>query len=271
MSGRKRSPAVSSRASSARRRSREEALLLGLVFGGALALAACSAETISTDEDTPEPEDSASAVTVSDTKELGSAGKTAYVAFHGLGGAGAKEAVTAARRVFGADGGLFVPAVSDFETPAKSDGRVDAFLDTMKSEQAVLSGYSAGRKPVYRWLAQHLGESKIERVVLFDPSWENWTDAEGKGGGEVVARWLEAGASRRALLLYTQAAYVSAVKNGISRVPMETFALALRAHPQVRERLTLCFVPISHAAVPALFEKTLAGDLSACRPDGRAP
>lgn len=261
MSGRKCSPAAPAR----------RALLRGLALSGALVLAACSAETVATDEDTPEPDDGAAAITVSDTKELGSAGKTAYVAFHGLGGAGAKEAVTAGHRVFGADGGLFVPAVSDFETPSKSDGRVDAFLEAMKSDDAVLSGYSAGRKPVYRWLAQHLGESKIERVVLFDPSWENWTDAEGKGGGEVVARWLEAGATRRALLLYTQAAYVPAVKNGVSRVPMETFALALRAHPAVRERLTLCFVPVSHAAVPALFEKALAGDLSACRPDGRAP
>jgi pimeloyl-ACP methyl ester carboxylesterase len=265
MSGRKTSPAVRANPDPLR------GLVRGLILGVGLVLAACSAETTSTEDDTPEPEDTAAAVTVSDTKELGSAGKTAYVAFHGLGGAGAKEAVTAGHRVFGADGGLFVPAVSDFETPAKSDGRVDAFLDAMKSDEAVLSGYSAGRKPVYRWLAQHLGESKIERVVLFDPSWENWTDAEGKGGGEVVARWLEAGASRRALLLYTQAAYVPAVKNGVSRVPMETFALALRAHPQVRERLTFCFVPVSHAAVPALFEKTLAGDLSACRPDGRAP
>ncbi len=235
----------------------------------------CSAE--STDEgDTPEPGDSSSAqVAMKDAIVYGQQGGDALVFFHGLGGAGGTEAVSAAKATLGSSGSYFIPGITDWETPARTDGRVDAFLERASPGRATLSGYSAGRKPVYRWLAAHLDDGSVDRVVLFDPSWENWTEAGGKGGGEVVAQWLERRPSRTALLLYTNAAYVPATKNRVSRTPMETFTMARQAHPELfaegEERLSLCYVPVGHGDVPRYFARTLQGDLSFCRPDPRLP
>ena len=108
-------------------------------------------------------------------------------------------------------------------------------------------------------------------MILFDPSWENWTEAGGKGGGEVVAEWLSAGTTRTALLLYTNAAHVPAAKGGVTRTPMETFTMARRAHPSIVEQLSLCYVPVGHGDVPRYFTRVLQGDLSFCRPDPRLP
>jgi len=78
------------------------------------------------------------------------------------------------------------------------------------TNQLTVSGYSAGRIPLFRFIKNH-GDS-LNRAVLFDPSYESET-YDGKKGFEVVADWLRGDSTRAFVFAYGGATLSLGISN----------------------------------------------------------